>query len=128
LVGRLGKDPECRIAPGGTPLAQFSVATDEVWTDQSGQKQQRTEWHNVIAWGKLADICGDYLKKDRLVYVEGCLRTRTWQDKEGHQLSTTEIRADQMVMLGSGPAGSKGTAAKQPPGEAVDITDEDLPF
>jgi single-strand DNA-binding protein len=106
LVGRLGNDPECRTTPGGTPLAQFSVATDEVWKDERGEKQQRTEWHNVIAWGKLADICGDYLKKGRLVYVEGRLRTRTWQDKEGQQHSTTEIRADQMVMLGSGPAAS----------------------
>jgi single-strand DNA-binding protein len=102
LVGRLGKDPETKRTPGGTPVAHFSLATDEVWKDQQGDKQQRTEWHNIVAWGKLAEICGDYLKKGRLVYIEGRLQTRSWEEKDGTKRSTTEIRADEMVMLGSG--------------------------
>ena len=102
LVGRLGKDPEMKHTSGGTPVTHFSLATDEIWKDAQGEKQQRTEWHNIVAWGKLAEICGDYLKKGRLVYIEGRLQTRSWEEKDGTKRSTTEIRADEMVMLGSG--------------------------
>ncbi|MGH9426527.1 MAG: single-stranded DNA-binding protein, partial [Terriglobia bacterium] len=89
LVGRLGKDPELKYTQGGTPVVKFSLATDETWKDQSGEKQQRTEWHNVVAWRKLAEICGQYLNKGKLVYIEGKLQTRSWDDKEGHKRYTT---------------------------------------
>jgi single-strand DNA-binding protein len=127
LVGRLGKDPEVKFTQGGTPVAHFSVATDEVWKDQAGQKQQRTEWHNVVAWSRLAEICGDYLKKGRLVYIEGRLQTRSWEDKDGNKRSTTEVKADEMVMLGAGKSdetrqGREGSAREK------ELTDDDVPF
>src|SRR3989304_1563607 len=99
LVGRLGKDPEVKYTQAGVPVARFTIATDESWKDQSGEKQQRTEWHNVVAWRKLAEICGQYLNKGKLVYVEGRLQTRSWEDKEGNKRYTTEIQADNLVML-----------------------------
>ena len=99
LVGRLGKDPEVKYTQTGVPVARFTLATDESWKDQSGEKQQRTEWHNIVAWRKLAEICGQYLNKGKLVYVEGRLQTRSWEDKEGNKRYTTEIQADNMVML-----------------------------
>src|SRR3954451_16862340 len=99
LVGRLGKDPEVKYTQGGTPIARFSLATDETWKDQGGEKQQRTEWHSIDAWSKLAEICGQYLTKGRLLYLEGRLQTRAWEDKDGNKRSTTEVRADNMVML-----------------------------
>src|SRR3990170_9138324 len=82
LVGRLGKDPEIRSTPQGTTVAKFTVATDEKFTDRAGEKQERTEWHNIVAWGKLGEICGQYLKKGKLVYIEGSIRTDSWDDKE----------------------------------------------
>ena len=99
LVGRLGKDPEVKYTQAGVPVTRFTLATDESWKDQSGEKQQRTEWHNIVAWRKLAEICGQYLNKGKLVYVEGRLQTRSWEDKEGNKRYTTEIQADNMVML-----------------------------
>ena len=138
LVGRLGKDPELKYTQGGTPVVKFSLATDETWKDQSGEKQQRTEWHNVVAWRKLAEICGQYLNKGKLVYIEGKLQTRSWDDKEGHKRYTTEVVADQMVMLSG-----KGDDARQERSAAAavgasppaadgnpdsQITDEDIPF
>lgn len=100
LVGRLGKDPEVRSIPSGTTLARFSIATDEKFTDKSGEKQERTEWHNIVAWAKLAEICGQYLKKGKLVYIEGSLRTDSWEDKEtGVKKYRTEIVAQNMQML-----------------------------
>ena len=82
LVGRLGKDPELRSIPSGTSVAKFSLATDDRFTDKAGEKQERTEWHNIVVWGKLAEICGQYLRKGRLVYIEGSIRTDSWDDKE----------------------------------------------
>jgi len=100
LIGRLGKDPEVRSIPSGTTLARFSIATDEKFTDKSGEKQERTEWHNIVAWAKLAEICGQYLKKGKLVYIEGSLRTDSWEDKEtGVKKYRTEIVAQNMKML-----------------------------
>src|SRR5260370_39745998 len=100
LVGRLGKDPESRSMPGGNPVAKFTVATDERYTDKSGEKQERTEWHNIVAWGKLAEICGQYLRKGKLVYIEGSIRTDSWDDKEsGQKRYRTEIVANTMKML-----------------------------
>ncbi len=100
LVGRLGKDPEVRSTPNGTSVTKFTLATDEKFTDRTGEKQERTEWHNIVAWGKLGEICGQYLKKGKLVYIEGRIRTDSWDDKEsGQKRYRTEIVADQMKML-----------------------------
>ncbi|HYM62495.1 MAG TPA: single-stranded DNA-binding protein, partial [Thermoanaerobaculia bacterium] len=102
LIGRLGKDPEVRSVPSGTTVAKFSLATDERFTDRNGEKQERTEWHNIVAWGKLADICGQYLRKGKQVYIEGSIRTDSWEDKEsGQKKYRTEIIANTMKMLGS---------------------------
>jgi single-strand DNA-binding protein len=100
LVGRLGKDPEIRSTPSGTSVAKFTVATDERFTDRNGEKQERTEWHNIVAWGKLGEICGQYLRKGKLVYIEGSIRTDSWDDKEsGQKRYRTEIIANTMKML-----------------------------
>src|SRR6266480_481800 len=100
LVGRLGKDPEIKSTPGGTTVAKFTMATDERYTDKSGEKQERTEWHNIVAWGKLAEICGQYLRKGKLIYIEGSIRTDSWEDKETKQKRyRTEINANTMKML-----------------------------
>jgi len=100
LVGRLGKDPEIRSTPGGQTVAKFSLATDEKFTDKSGEKQERTEWHNIVAWARLAEICGQYLRKGSLVYIEGSIRTDSWDDKEsGQKRYRTEIIAREMKML-----------------------------
>src|SRR5260221_1729617 len=100
LVGRLGKDPEVKATPNGNTVAKFSLATDERYTDREGNKQERTEWHNVVAWGKLAEICGQYLRKGKLIYLEGKIRTDSWEDKETKvKRYKTEIIADTMQML-----------------------------
>lgn len=113
LIGRLGKDPEVKITQGGVSYARFSIATDETWKDQGGERQQRTEWHNIVAWRKLADICGQYLTKGKLIYIEGRLQTRGWEDKDGNKRSTTEVQADNMVMLSGGESSvSRGTSFK----------------
>jgi single-strand DNA-binding protein len=101
IVGSLGRDPEVRYMPNGEAVCNFSVATTESWKDKSGAKQERTEWHNIVMYRKLAEIAGEYLKKGRPVYLEGRLQTRKWQTKEGQDRYTTEIIADQMQMLGS---------------------------
>jgi len=100
LVGNLGRDPEVRFMPNGEAVCNFSIATTDSWKDKSGAKQERTEWHNIVMYRKLAEIAGEYLKKGRPVYVEGRLQTRKWQTKEGQDRYTTEIIADQMQMLG----------------------------
>jgi single-strand DNA-binding protein len=101
LVGNLGRDPETRYMPDGGAITNISVATTDVWKDKSGEKQEKTEWHRVAFFGKLAEIAGEYLKKGSQVYVEGRLQTRKWQDKDGADKYTTEIIADRMQMLGS---------------------------
>ena len=93
LIGNLGRDPEIRTTPQGTSLARFSVATSTAWKDASGAKQERTEWHDVVAWEKLAQICGEYLHKGKMVYVEGSLQTRSWEDQNGQKRYKTEIKA-----------------------------------
>ena len=135
LIGRLGKDPEIRSTPQGTTVAKFTIATDERFTDRSGEKQERTEWHNIVAWSKLAEICGQYLKKGKLVYIEGSLRTDSWDDKEsGQKRYRTEIVAQNMQMLdrkgdeggggGSYSGAKRGPSASQEPPE----DDEEVPF
>jgi single-strand DNA-binding protein len=102
LVGNLGKDPEVRYSPNGSAVANVTIATSESWKDKtSGEKQEKTEWHRVVFFGRLAEIAGEYLKKGSQIYVEGRLQTRKWQDKEGHERYTTEIVANEMQMLGS---------------------------
>ena len=111
LVGRLGQNPEIRYTPSGAGVTNFSVATNESWTDKSGQKQERTEWHRVVVWGKLAELCSQYLQKGRQVYVEGRLQTRQWQDKDGQTKYTTEVQAQTVQFLGAGTGASAGQGA-----------------
>lgn len=99
LIGRLGADPEVRHTASGVAVASLSVATDESYTSKDGQKVEKTEWHRVVVWGKQAEFCGNYLRKGRLVYVEGKLETRKWTDKEGHERYTTEINAHNVRAL-----------------------------
>ena len=137
LVGRLGKDPEIRSTPNGNSVAKFSLATDDRYTDKSGEKQERTEWHNIVAWGKLAEICGQYLRKGKLIYIEGSIRTDTWDDKEtGRKKYRTEIIANQMQMLDrkgdeNGGGGAYAGAAKKSnaSGAATQVEEDDeVPF
>ncbi len=106
LVGNLGRDPEVRYMPNGEAVCNFSIATTDTWKDKSGARQERTEWHNIVMYRKLAEIAGEYLKKGRPVYIEGRLQTRKWQTKEGQDRYTTEIVADQMQMLGTREGGA----------------------
>ena len=101
LIGNLGADPEVRFTPGGQAVANFRIATSDSWTDKNGQKQERTEWHRIVVWGKLAELCGEYLKKGRQCYVEGRLQTREWTDKENKKNYTTEVVANTVQFLGS---------------------------
>lgn len=100
LVGRLGADPEVKAVSSGQNVARMNIATSDNWTDQNGQKQERTEWHRVVAWGRLADLCGKYLSKGRQVYLEGRLQTRSWEDQQGAKRYTTEIVANTVQFLG----------------------------
>jgi len=142
LVGNIGKDPETRYMPNGKAVTNFSVATSESWTDRSsGDKQERTEWHNIVLFEKLAEIAAEYLRKGSQVYIEGSLRTRKWQDKEGKDRYTTEIVGRDMQMLGGrggagggGDAGSGGGRAAPersstpPPAADEGDFDDDIPF
>ncbi len=111
LIGRLGKDPESRYTPDGLMVTSFSLATDEQWKDKNGEKVQKTEWHRIIAFGKLAEICANYLVKGKLIFIEGKIQTRAWEDKEGVKRNTTEIVASNMQMLDSKGSESKGNVA-----------------
>jgi single-strand DNA-binding protein len=106
LIGHLGKDPEVRYLPSGEAVANVTLATSETWKDKSGEKQEKTEWHNVVFFKRLAEIVGEYLKKGSLIYVEGRITTEKWQDKEGKDRYTTKIVASEMKMLGGRPSGS----------------------
>ena len=137
LVGRLGRDPETRFTGSGQAVANFTLATDEGYTDRSGQRQKRTEWHRIVLWGKLAEIAQQYLKKGMLVYIEGRIQTRQWDDRSGNKRTTTEIVGNVMRMLttrGEMAAGAAAGAEVEPPApeEAApagpEISDEDIPF
>ena len=117
LVGNLGKDPESRFLPDGGAVCNFTMATTDKWKDKSGEQQERTEWHRISTFAKLAEICGEYLKKGSQVYVEGRLQTRKWQDKEGKDRYTTEIVADRMQMLGSRQGMGGGGAEREAPSD-----------
>ena len=131
----MGQNPEVRYTPSGMAVANFSVATNESWTDKSGQKQERTEWHKVVVWGKLAELCNQYLTKGRQAYVEGRLQTRQWQDKDGQTKYTTEIQAQTVQFLGgqSANAGVSTSTDKTPQPQGADLpepsfTEDDIPF
>ena len=144
LVGNLGRDPETRYMPDGAAITNASLATTFAWTDKaSGEKKEETEWHRIVFRGRLAEIAGEYLKKGSQVYVEGRLRTRKWQDKEGKDRYTTEITADTMQMLGSragagspasqpvepkGDAPAKAAAPAKKPAGKFDDMEDDIPF
>ena len=132
LIGNLGRDPEMRTTPQGTTLARFSVATSTTWKDASGAKQERTEWHDVVAWEKLAQICGEYLHKGKMVYIEGSLQTRSWEDQAGQKRYKTEIKANNIVMLSPPPRSdaSRPAPAKEESeaAEPVAAYDDDVPF
>jgi single-strand DNA-binding protein len=138
LIGNIGSDPEVKYTASGVPVANFSLATSESWTDKAtGQRQERTEWHRLVLWRKLAEIAGQYLKKGSKIYVEGRLQTRSWDDQSGQKRYMTEIVVDDMQMLDGrgeapgyggevGPAGGGGQVAGDPP--SAPGADDDLPF
>ena len=143
LVGNLGRDSELRYTPGGAAVATLNLATTEVWNDKAGQKQEKTEWHRIVLWGKQAESLQEYLTKGKQIYVEGRLQTRQWDDKDGNKKYTTEIKADRITLLGGGGGGgggrsggggmdrggshpSSGGGGDEPPMEP--ITDDDIPF
>lgn len=127
IIGRLGKDPETRYTANGKAVTNFSVATSERWT-KDGEKQERTEWHNVVAFDKLAEIIAEYMRKGSHIFIEGKIQTRKWQDKEGKDRYTTEIVASQMEMLGSKSASEKSAPADDAPAPAGDDFSDDIPF
>jgi single-strand DNA-binding protein len=145
LVGNLGRDAELRYTPGGAAVATLNMATTETWNDKGGQRQEKTEWHRVVFWGKVAESLTEYLTKGKQVYVEGRLETRQWNDKDGNKRYTTEIKGDKIVLLGGGGGGggqrgggmSRGGGEDQMGGGAsshgsdmpeTPLTDDDIPF
>jgi single-strand DNA-binding protein len=141
LVGNLGRDAELRYTPGGSAVATLNLATTEVWNDKQQQRQEKTEWHRVVLWGKQAESLQEYLTKGKQIYVEGRLQTRQWDDKDGNKRYTTEIKADRITLLGGGGGGAGRSmdrgmerSAPQMTGHGVDeppmepITDDDIPF
>jgi single-strand DNA-binding protein len=149
LVGNLGRDAELRYTPGGAAVATLNLATTETWNDKEGQRQEKTEWHRVILWGKQAETLNQYLQKGKQIYIEGRLQTRQWDDKDGNKRYTTEIRGDRVVLLGGGGGGGRGSGGggggarggasdsgsgggsdfggPSPEGSAP-LTDDDIPF
>ena len=151
IVGNMGRDAELRYTPGGAAVSTLSLATTDVWNDKAGQRQEKTEWHRVVVWGKQAETLKDYLTKGRQIYVEGRLQTRQWDDKDGNKRYTTEIRSDRIVLLGgrggstgeggggggddgsprssgpSSPSSSSSSTAGGPPGPP-ELTEDDIPF
>lgn len=130
IIGHLGKDPEVRYLPSGDPVANFSIATTEKWKDKAtGEQREQTEWHRINVFGKLADICSQYLKKGSLVFVQGKITTREWTDKDGIKRYSTEIRADHMKMLGGRSDDQGGQRTQhQPAAAAVSDLEDDIPF
>ena len=108
LIGNLGADPEVRYTASGSTVANFRIATSEQWNDRNGERQERTEWHRIVVWGRQAETCGEYLRKGRSVYVEGRIQTREWEDKDGNRRWTTEINADRVLFLGGRGEGGGG--------------------
>ena len=132
LIGNLGRDAELRYTPGGAAVATLNMATTEVWNDKSGQRQEKTEWHRVVLWGKTAESLSEYLTKGKQIYVEGRLQTRQWDDKDGIKRYTTEIRSDRVVLLGgprpSGAADGAATQQVTAVAAPTELTEDDIPF
>jgi len=134
LIGRLGADPEVRYTPSGVAVANFNIATSEEWKDkETGEKKERTEWHRIVVWSKLGELCGEYLSKGRQVYIEGRIQTRSWDDRDGNKRYTTEIIATDVQFLGGRDSGDayrpEGPAAGGAPGSPVQAPeDDDIPF
>src|SRR5215813_12445076 len=139
LVGNLGRDAELRYTPGGAAVATLNMATTEMWNDKSGQRQEKTEWHRVVLWGKTAESLSEYLTKGKQIYVEGRLQTRQWDDKDGNKRYTTEIRSDRVVLLSGGGRGGAAMSSGSERGGGSDfgspgpdssapLTDDDIPF
>lgn len=132
LVGHVGRDAEVRYGPTGNPIAVFSLATTEVWTDQNGKRNEKTEWHRIVSWGKLAEFCRQYITKGKFIWVEGSIRTNSWKDRDGNQRTTYEIRARDIAILE--PKEMKPTVeeapslAEAPITEDLPISDDDIPF
>lgn len=133
LIGHLGQDPELKYTPSGAAVTNFSLATNEYWKDSDGNRKERTEWHRIVLWRKLAEIAGEYLKKGSKVYIEGSLRTRTWDDKDGVKRYTTEVQADTLTMLDRKQEGGTQQSSA-PPADTVaepaknGSDEDDLPF
>lgn len=134
IIGNLGNDPEVRYTQGGTAVANFNVATNEVWNNKEGNREERTEWHRIVCWNKTAELCGEYLSKGRPVYIEGRLQTREWEDKEGKKRTTTEIVAQTVKFLGNRNEGEGRSTGKKaaaggglPAAEPIAVED-DIPF
>ena len=141
LVGNLGRDPELRTTPNGQSVVNFTLATSETWTDKSGERVERTEWHRIVVWGRTAEMCNQYLSKGRTVYVEGRIQTREWEDKDGNKRYTTEINANTVNFIGprtggeSGGGGSSGggggapsSGTSGPPEDPGPAMDDNIPF
>lgn len=131
LIGRLGTDPEIRYTQQGSAVANFNIATSENWTDKAGEKQEKTEWHRIVVWGKVAELCSQYLAKGRQVFVEGRLQTRQWEDKDGGKRYTTEVVANTVQFLDRGQDKSAGSSPDlhTPELNAPSVSaDEDIPF
>ncbi|MFP6654991.1 MAG: single-stranded DNA-binding protein [Myxococcota bacterium] len=143
LIGNLGRDPELRTTPNGQSVVNFTLATSESWTDKSGERVERTEWHRIVVWGRTAEMCNQYLSKGRSVYIEGRIQTREWEDKDGNKRTTTEINANTVNFLGSprssgesggssgstGNGGNSGTSTDGSPSEdAGPPMDDNIPF
>jgi single-strand DNA-binding protein len=146
LIGRVGRDPEVRYTSSGSPVATFSLATDESFKARNGEQQQHTEWHRIVAWSKLAEICGEYLTKGKQIYIEGSIRSRQWEDQSGNKRTSYEIIARNMQMLGSrsdaeraassgsrpavpaAPAADENYGSGPDPSSGGEITDDDIPF
>ncbi|MDX1503186.1 MAG: single-stranded DNA-binding protein [Thermoanaerobaculia bacterium] len=134
LIGNLGRDPEVRTTPSGQPVANFSLATNRRWRDRDGNRQEQTEWHNIVCWGRQAEVAGQYLSRGRQIFVEGRLQTRSWEDKQsGEKRYRTEVICENFQMLGQrGDGGPSGPAAGGSgfPSEAPDVgpDDDDIPF
>lgn len=144
LIGNLGRDAELRYTPGGAAVSTLNLATTEVWNDKQGQRQEKTEWHRIVVWGKQAESLQEYLTKGKQIYVEGRLQTRQWDDKDGNKKYTTEIKADRVTLLGGGSRDGGGGSRRREESSAGDepqrqrqsepeppmepITDDDIPF
>ena len=132
LIGNLGRDPKVRYTQNDTAVANFTLATNDVWTDKGGERQERTEWHRIVVWGKQAEIVREHLSKGKQVYVEGSIQTRQWDDREGNKRTTTEIRAQRFLMLGRAEPGESRVTSAAPAETAGDEPgpppEDDIPF